>query len=45
MTDPNGTPVGQKRVKHVTYGESKKKTGQTKPKDDYFDNVCINHGA
>ena len=44
MTDPHGTP-GQKRVKNVTYGEPKKKTGQTKRKDDDSDNVCIIHGV
>jgi hypothetical protein len=45
MTDPHGTPAGQKRVKDVTYGESEKKTGQTKRKADNSDNVCIIHGV
>ena len=44
MTDPHGTPVGQKRVKDVTYGESENKTGQTKRKADDSDNACVIHG-
>ena len=44
MTDPNGTPVGQKRVTDATYGKSKKKTGQTKAKADDYDNVCVIRG-
>ena len=44
MSDPHGTPTGQKWVTNVTYSKSENKNGQTKSKANDSDKVCVIHG-